>query len=680
MENNQIPTEDTQTAAAETQSPPFSCAPMRTAVISSDCAVGDDFLGISEDARGIAGLIAAQNLSAPLSIAVFGNWGAGKTFFMNEIKKQVGDIQQNIRVIQSKSDKDTREQKYLDAFCRNIMHIEFNAWYYVDTNLYASLANHIFEQFDSSLKGQDSHDASVKRVMLDALEEERERQAAVLAEKKKEAEQLGAHMHRGQKELLDETVRETEEYKALQQQKGLFKTVEPHFNTARNADEVVRKANSRSCRTRMFFKQIPKKDLLLGASVLGSTLIFLLLTFFEKKYKLGTSIGAGLGAILTFILAWLKKSSIADIRNQISEFIGIIKKLVEMQKTLEKKKEKISALELEVQEREKAIEALNNKIEKIQKGEYIEHLAGERSSGETYKKHLGLANVLRQDFQLLSDYISRKQAGERVIDRIVLYIDDLDRCPAGEVVEVLKAIYLLLSFNIFVVIVAVDVQWITKCLAEHYKALFRENEGALSAAAYDYLEKVFQLAIKLQPISKEQSESYIKSLFEKDLMKGQYTKSAVDLAAAAKEDIGTSAQYIADIENLAAAEEDVRDVIKFAEVLGTSPRTIKRAINIYKLIKTHKNNYDNILVLLLLSIMIKLPKMAADVFRQIALAGEGATIADILRMVNKKEQQFEAFDAFLKQNKEIAAIRASMLKPLVPVVSRYSFYLDELQL
>lgn len=63
-------------------------------------------------------------------------------------------------------------------------------------------------------------------------------------------------------------------------------------------------------------------------------------------------------------------------------------------------------------------------------------------------------------------------------DRILLYIDDLDRCPPKKVVEVLQAIHLLLGFPLFVVLVAVDERWVSRALASEYPGLLREN-GAL---------------------------------------------------------------------------------------------------------------------------------------------------------------------------------------------------------
>ena len=57
------------------------------------------------------------------------------------------------------------------------------------------------------------------------------------------------------------------------------------------------------------------------------------------------------------------------------------------------------------------------------------------------------------------------------VHRIVLYIDDLDRCPPAIVVKVLQAVHLLLAFPLFVVVVAVDARWLAKSLEQHYGEL-----------------------------------------------------------------------------------------------------------------------------------------------------------------------------------------------------------------
>ena len=50
------------------------------------------------------------------------------------------------------------------------------------------------------------------------------------------------------------------------------------------------------------------------------------------------------------------------------------------------------------------------------------------------------------------------------MNRIVLYIDDLDRCPEDKVIEVLRTAHLLLAFPLFVCVVAVDPRWVSRSL------------------------------------------------------------------------------------------------------------------------------------------------------------------------------------------------------------------------
>ena len=75
------------------------------------------------------------------------------------------------------------------------------------------------------------------------------------------------------------------------------------------------------------------------------------------------------------------------------------------------------------------------------------------------------------------------------IDRIVLYIDDLDRCPPRRVVEMLEAIHLLLAVRLFVVVVAVDPRWLLRAIAVHYRDMLQVDtlpgEAAISGMAVD---------------------------------------------------------------------------------------------------------------------------------------------------------------------------------------------------
>ena len=102
------------------------------------------------------------------------------------------------------------------------------------------------------------------------------------------------------------------------------------------------------------------------------------------------------------------------------------------------------------------------------------------------------------------------------IDRIVLYIDDLDRCPPTRVVEVLEAVHLLLAGRLFVVVVAVDPRWLLRSIAAHYAELFQGEHLPAAETWIDgpaqYLEKIFQIVLTLPPLEEGGYRRLIDSL------------------------------------------------------------------------------------------------------------------------------------------------------------------------
>lgn len=89
-----------------------------------------------------------------------------------------------------------------------------------------------------------------------------------------------------------------------------------------------------------------------------------------------------------------------------------------------------------------------------------------------------------------------------VPDRIVLYIDDLDRCTREQVYAVLHAVHLLLAFDIFVVVVGVDLRWVEGAIAEHFRSVDGEDDAkARGKRAVDYLEKIFQVPFWLPKLT-----------------------------------------------------------------------------------------------------------------------------------------------------------------------------------
>src|SRR5262249_20573610 len=161
----------------------------------------------------------------------------------------------------------------------------------------------------------------------------------------------------------------------------------------------------------------------------------------------------------------------------------------------------------------------------------------ERVGSQDYRKHLGIAALIRSDFDQLSqliaaqneDFIKKdngkvRKEDQHMINRIVLYIDDLDRCPPDRVAEVLQAVHLLLAFPLFVVVVAVDARWLSQSLLTKYQNLLVRDVPELSkgfgrqASPQDYLEKIFQVPFWVRPLPEKARIRIVNGLVAESLI------------------------------------------------------------------------------------------------------------------------------------------------------------------
>jgi hypothetical protein len=134
----------------------------------------------------------------------------------------------------------------------------------------------------------------------------------------------------------------------------------------------------------------------------------------------------------------------------------------------------------------------------------------DRAASDDYGRQLGLPTRIRRDLDTLRGYLDMltKANAERHADRIVLFIDDLDRCAPPVVVKVLEAVQILLASDLFVVVVGVDVRWLTKSLATHHAGQFGD-EQILNPE--DFLEKIFQVPFWIPGLSVAGSQAVVKN-------------------------------------------------------------------------------------------------------------------------------------------------------------------------
>jgi hypothetical protein len=190
------------------------------------------------------------------------------------------------------------------------------------------------------------------------------------------------------------------------------------------------------------------------------------------------------------------------------------------ERRLEEARSAVSRAERRLEQAEERVRAAQLNLEENRPERRIARFIQERVGSDDYRKHLGVVASVRRDFQKLSALMYPEQdtgmsalppapPGLPRIDRIVLYVDDLDRCPPARVVEVLEAVHLLLAFKLFVVVVGVDSRWMLRSLLERYPGLLVDDRGTeragpsqaeAGAGSHDYLEKIFQIPYWLRPM------------------------------------------------------------------------------------------------------------------------------------------------------------------------------------
>jgi len=265
------------------------------------------------------------------------------------------------------------------------------------------------------------------------------------------------------------------------------------------------------------------------------------------------------------------------------------------------------------QERVQNVAELESKVESFRRKigltaghpTLLEFIANRLEEGG-YVERLGLLHQVQQDIRQLTDglfssalcvkggIVGRRTDIKNVLfprgsPRVVLFIDDLDRCPPARVVEVLEAVQLLVKTQLFVVVMAMDVRYITKALEKAYEGVL-DRRGAPSGL--DYIEKIVQIPYRTRPISAEAMPGYLRSQMqlkadevedyapEGELPSGDL----VSVISAPGEGIvhidETVPQKILEFDE---AELELIQETALAVIIG--PRATKRLVNVMKLIK-----------------------------------------------------------------------------------------------
>ncbi len=586
--------------------------------VAPDSLEGDDRLGIGRDAAALANVIAADKTQPPLCIGLFGDWGSGKSFLIRQVQTLVRDHARRARLT-SRS-----------AYCKHIRNIEFNAWHYADANLWASLVTRLFDEL-AKPEPQSGLSEETARAQAARLNEQLAASSALVHR----LEQAQAHVQRV--EALKGLLRWTSNLAG--EPEGL-----------RDLGQVRQDASSAAGLFRLVLPNTRSRVIVavVALAATAAVAVPLALVGVSGVQAFLASAGAFVAAA-----AGLIGTAMARVRRFLGQ-VGEVAKVAEVRR---------AGIDEELTAARSREQELRQELSDLAAGKRLARFVSERSEAADYRSQLGIVSRIHDDFSRMSDILAaqRKRVAEAppggngeaagaapaaeeadlpVVDRIVLYIDDLDRCPPRRVVEVLEAVHLILALPLFVVVVAVDPRWLLQSLRLHYAELLSEvradarerlaaarvasrngpadapaapgagPDGVDTAEIWEstplhYLEKIFQIPFALRPVSEAGVASLVSELLPIETAAATSATSAPtddtespEQAAVPTGEAGPELGAPAEVSGAVrptlrpslsprslALTYDERDFAARAAGVLDTPRAVKKFTNLYRLVR-----------------------------------------------------------------------------------------------
>lgn len=659
----------------------------KIAGLISDSDEGIDYLEIEKDVNAFAKVISAKSFIPPLAIVLFGKWGSGKSFFMKKLKNKITDL-----------------SKINNVYCKGVVQIHFNAWSYMDSNLWASIVTRIFEELNiyitnntnssnerKLVEGKLTKSLSIAKGEIDNLKNEKEilfDQILKLKKRKRDlVKEVKLNIEKIQRNSISSVIKNVnEQFKAKEKITNSIKNNNSFIKTTEELKKIIpekywnnpEKTYQLAKSKYTFLKEFFRKDKILLNTIVLILILFIIMivplilqlctdklkdiNFFLSQTTLSVLIT--IGAIWKRVEIVYKKLqplvvSFWKIKEDYQLKVSEEKAKFEQEEKvirlkIEKNKSEIFLISEQIQKTEILKTDIEFRINNALSTETLYSFIDRRSKSNDYQKHLGIISIIRKDFEILNDLflghnkeINKNNSNEdfknkfkKPLERIILYIDDLDRCPEDNVVEVLEAVNLLMAFPLFVVVVGVDSRWVKNALHKKHISQFKKlddlNDDLTQVLEVsNYLEKIFQVPFHLKDANNNSVKTMIKNLakpvivnkfnnysskdfineevdFEnknvkKDLL--QQLKD-LDLEITYEQTLIESTKSEEDsnldnIEDLILNDDEIEIMQDMSEIIGNNPRCIKRFVNTFRIIKAHEefdysNNINELAVILFL--------------------------------------------------------------------------------
>jgi hypothetical protein len=417
-------------------------APQRLTEFDADDTRGPDLLDVKRDVRALATLIAARSLAPPLSVGLFGDWGTGKTFFMRQLQAMVAQL--------SKEARDSGEPQRQVPFYKHVVQIEFNAWHYVEGNLWASLVDHIFRNLRQtdrstreSVEAMQKHwieQLGFKETVLSQAQE----RISVAASQITTANQKVRDLKEEQRVKTEKLQRLTAKNVARDfHLSGMAKIVadalqplglEAASDAASDLDSSLRQARNilgrgSSLLTPLFRSadRTARWRSLVIILFSGPAAVLLVNLIFKKLGKDAISqiysFLTWATTTMTLAAAWIRKQGawVAARLDEVekanrsydaalsSEQAETAKKIAQTEQELALAHQEYAAAQQAAEQARREHEALRKELAEVTPGRLLGKFIEDRAASSDYRKHLGVLAVIRDDFQEMSKLIEQEK-------------------------------------------------------------------------------------------------------------------------------------------------------------------------------------------------------------------------------------------------------------------------------
>lgn len=223
----------------------------------------------------------------------------------------------------------------------------------------------------------------------------------------------------------------------------------------------------------------------------------------------------------------------------------------------------------------------------IEEGRLEEFLQQKVVKEEEEKKYAAVREF-RSDFENL---IQKSKQG-----KVVILIDDLDRCLPRHIIDSLEAIKLFLNVPKTAFVIAADEFIVSNAIKSEYKSLIdasNDGEGNREDLGKSYMEKFIQLPYHLPTLSRKEVETYVTLLFCQEFLDDEsFEKVQSDFSKFITENKfekygWDNIRKIIDPTKYIELNATIGFVSHFSAIIGTAlrwnPRLIKRFLNAYEI-------------------------------------------------------------------------------------------------